>query len=428
MWTGDQWSSLYGRTFASLRTRNFRLFFVGQVVSKSGNWLTTVALSLLVLHRGGDGTALGLLSLCQFGPTLVLSAWAGLVADRSDKRKLLYVTQSLEMAESFALGALAFVHNAPLTSFYAVALAGGCMLAFDNPGRRSFVNEMVGHRELSNAVTLYNAMSAVSRILGPTLAGVLIVTLGYAWCFTVDGLSYLIALATLAMMRAAELRRAPPTARDRGQVRAGVRYVASVPELWITFALLLVIGIGSYNFTVVFPLFVERGLHGGAVQYTLLYAAFSAGGVLGTLVLAGRSSMSVCSVVLYAGSLGLAMVALSAVPDMTAAYPVAVLVGGTSVLYMTSTAAIAQLVSDKNMLGRVVALQTVLMIGTNPIGGAILGVLADVAGARAPMFVGGLVAVGAAVFGYLASLHKRLLRVKFSGRGRVAGDDERPAM
>jgi hypothetical protein len=138
--------------------------------------------------------------------------------------------------------------------------------------------------------------------------------------------------------------------------------------------------------------------------------------------------MSVCSVVLYAGSLGVAMVALSAVPDMTAAYPVAVLVGGTSVLYMTSTAAIAQLVSDKNMLGRVVALQTVLMIGTNPIGGAILGVLADVAGARAPMFVGGLVAVGAAVFGYLASLHKRLLRVKFSGQGRVAGDEERPAM
>jgi MFS family permease len=136
-------SDLVQRTFSSLRTRNFRLFFIGQLVSNSGNWLTAVAITLLVLHRTGSGAAVGLLSACQFGPILVLSAWAGLVADRSNKRHLLYVTQSLEMAESFVLALLAFMHHAPLATFYLTALAGGCRLAFDNPGRRSFVNEMV---------------------------------------------------------------------------------------------------------------------------------------------------------------------------------------------------------------------------------------------------------------------------------------------
>ncbi|HLH47376.1 MAG TPA: MFS transporter, partial [Acidimicrobiales bacterium] len=138
-----RWRAVLGGTFVSLRTRNFRLFFVGQLVSNSGNWLTTVAITLLVLHRTSSGAYVGLLSACQFGPILLLSPWAGLVADRSDKRHLLYVTQSLEMAESFALAVLAFLPHAPLSAFFLTALAGGCMLAFDSPGRRSFVNEMV---------------------------------------------------------------------------------------------------------------------------------------------------------------------------------------------------------------------------------------------------------------------------------------------
>jgi MFS family permease len=378
------------------------LFFFGQLVSNSGNWLTIVALTLLVLHRTQRGWAVGVLSACQFGPILVLSPFAGVIADRSAKRRLLYVTQSLEMAQSFVLAALAFSGHAPLILFYATALAGGCMLAFDNPARRSFVNEMVPADDVTNAVTLYSAMVNVSRIFGPALAGLLVVTLGYGWCFTIDAVSYLTVLAALVMMRDDDLRPAVPTPRGRGQIRAGLRYIAGVPELWITFAMLGLIGTLSYNFTVVFPLFVEKGLHKGDVMYTLIYALFSAGSVVGALVVARRSAVGLRSIVGGSAAFGVAMLALAAAPNIAVAGAVTAVVGMTSVAYMTATTAMAQLRSDRQMVGRVLALQTVLLVGTTPVGGPLLGVVSDVAGARIPVLIGGVAALGGSLFGLLA--------------------------
>ena len=248
------------RTFAALWVRNFRLFFVGQLVSNTGNWLTIVALTLLVLHRAGTGVAVGLLSACMFGPLLVLSPWAGVVADRSNKRRLLFVTQTGEMAQSLLLAVLAFLPHVPLPTFFVVAAAGGCLLAFDNPGRRSFVNEMVQPALVPNAVTLYSAIVNLSRLFGPALGAALIVTVGYGWSFTLDAVSYLAVLVALWLMRDDELRQVSRTPRGPGQVRAGLRYVRHVPDLRISFLMLLVIGIASYNFTVVFPIFVERAL------------------------------------------------------------------------------------------------------------------------------------------------------------------------
>src|SRR4051794_4905958 len=242
-----------------------------------------VALTLFVLHLTDSGFAVGLLSACQFGPILVLSAFAGLVADRTDKRRLLLVTQSLEMLQSFALAALAFTKDPPLIALFGVALAGGCLLAFDNPARRSFVTEMVDADDVPNAVTLYSALVNSSRIFGPALAGLLVVTVGFGWCFTIDAISYSAVLAALLMMRTAELRKIPVTPRGRGQVREGVRYVRSVPELWIPFTMLAVIGVFSYNFSVVFPLFVERALHGSDATFTLVYSVFSAGSLIGAV-------------------------------------------------------------------------------------------------------------------------------------------------
>ena len=201
-----------------------------------------VALTLLVLKLTDSGFAVGLLTACQFGPILLLSAWAGVIADRSDKRRLLFVTQSLEMVQSFVLGALAFMGHPPLAALFGTALAGGVLLAFDNPIRRSFVAETVELDDLPNAVTLYSAMVNTSRIFGPALAGALVVTLGYGWCFTIDAFSYLTVLAALWAIRPRDLRRVPVTPRGRGQVRAGLRYVRDVPALRITFVMLAVIG------------------------------------------------------------------------------------------------------------------------------------------------------------------------------------------
>lgn len=393
------------RTLSSFRSRNFRLFFTGQTVSNTGNWLTMVALTLLVLHRSGrgSGVAVGLLAACQFGPILVLSAWAGVVIDRVEKRKLLLCTQVLAMLQSFALAALAFVQGTPLVAFYGVALLGGCLLAFDNPVRRSFVNEMVAPEDVANAVTLYSAMVNISRILGPALAGVLVVTVGYGWAFTLDAASYLSVLVALLMMRPSELRRAVVAPRGAGQVRAGVRYVATVPELWITFVVLLVVGLLSYNFTVVFPLFVEHGLHGDDGSYTLVYSAFSVGALVGALLVARRPTVTTTTVAVGAAWLGVTMLALSIVPNVALAAVVATTVGAASVAFMTASTAIAQLRTEPQMVGRVLALQGVLMIGTTPVGGPALGAVADAVGARAPVVIGGVAALVAAAFGLLAS-------------------------
>src|SRR5256714_8844821 len=170
-------------TFRSLRVRNFRLFFTGQLISQVGNWLTLVAQTLLVLKLTDNGVALGGLAAAQFGPVLVLGPWAGLVADRSDKRKLLMIVQTIAMAQSFVLAALAFSGHPPVLAIYAVALVGGLTVAFDNPARRAFVVEMVPEGDIQNAVSLNSALMTLSRVVGPALAGLLVATAGFGWCF-----------------------------------------------------------------------------------------------------------------------------------------------------------------------------------------------------------------------------------------------------
>jgi MFS family permease len=262
---------------------------------------------------------------------------------------------------------------------------------------------MVPTDEIPNAVTLYSAMNSMARVAGPALAGLLIVTVGYGWCFMVDAVSYVAVLTALAMMRSAELQRLPVTPRGAGQVRAGLKYIAGVPDLWITFVMLLLIGTMSYNFAVVFPLFVVKGLHGGDGAYTLVYSAFSAGGLVGALLVARRTTFSIRTVAIGAAGLGAAMLVLSAVPSVALAFLVATLVGAASVAYMTATTAIAQIRTEPHMIGRVLALQTVLLVGTAPIGGPIVGAIADAVGVRAPVLIGGVAALAAAAFGVLAA-------------------------
>jgi MFS family permease len=387
------------RTFQSLQHRNFRLFFFGQLISNSGNWLTMVALVLLILHRTNSGLAVGAITACQFGPILLLSAWAGLIADRSNKRRLLFVTQTLEMIQSFALATLAFLPHAPTIAFYLTAVAGGCMLAFDNPVRRSFVTEMVGTEDVPNAVTLYSALVNACRIIGPALAGVLIISIGFGWCFTADAITYVFVLIALGMMRPQELRRVPVTPKGRGQVRAGIRYITTVPELWISFVMLAVIGTVSYNFSVIFPLFIEKGLGGGDAGYTAVYATFGLGALVAAILVARGNYADFRRVVVGAALFGVAIAIFAAVPSVWLAVPAVVLVGVTSIMYMTATTAMIQVRADPQMHGRVLALQTVLLIGTTPIGGPALGAVADVLGPRSIVIIAAVAPLVAATFG-----------------------------
>jgi MFS family permease len=387
------------KTFRSLRVRNFRLFFVGQLISQIGTWLTTIALTLLVLHLTKSGFAIGGLVACQFGPVLLLGAWGGLIADRSDKRRLLITTQTLEMGQSFTLAVLAFTHP-PLVAFYITALAGGFMLAFDNPARRSFVPEMVPEEQVHNAVTLNSALMTSSRIFGPALAGLLVVTVGFAWCFTVDGASYLAVIAGLLMMRKSELRQPERTVKAKGQVREGLRYIRTVRELWIPLMMATVVGTLTFNFSVVLPLFAERTLHGTDGTFTILYSVLSVGSFSGALVAAHRSSIGVRDVVIACFGFGVAMLVFAAAPTIAVAFPLALFVGFCSIAFMTAATAIVQVRADPSMRGRVLALQAIVIIGTTPIGGPVMGAVCDAFGARVGLIIGGLAALASATWGY----------------------------
>jgi MFS family permease len=389
-------------TFRSFEIRNFRLFFTGQLISQVGNWLTLIAQTLLVLQLTGNGFDVGILTACQFAPVLIIGAWAGLVADRSDKRRLLLVVQTIAMMQSFALAALAFMGNPPVIAIYAVALVGGFTVAFDNPARRAFVVEMVPEDHVQNAVSLNSAVMTSARVVGPALAGLLIHVAGYGWCFTLDALSYLAVLAALWMMRTSELRPAPVAERAKGQVREGLRYARRVPELWVPLVMMAVIGTLAYNFQVVMPLFVERTFNGNEAAFTLLYSVLSIGSLVGALATARRRTISIRHVVMTAAAFGCAMLAFAASPSLAAAFPIGLLVGGTSIAFMTSSTAIVQVESDPSMRGRVLALQAIVFLGSTPIGGPIVGAICDEFGARAGFVVGGIAALAAGAWGYLA--------------------------
>jgi MFS family permease len=389
-------------TFRSLKVRNFRLFFAGQLISQVGNWLTLVAQTLLVLDLTGSGVVLGALTAAQFGPVLLLGPWAGLIADRSDKRKLLLLVQAGAMVQSFALAALAFMDEPPLAALFAVAAAGGVATAFDNPARRAFVVEMVPEVDVPNAVSLNSALMTSSRIFGPALAGLLVSTVGFGWAFLGDGISYVAVLAALLVMRDAELHPAPPATRGKGMVREGVRYVRRTPELFVPLVMMTVIGTLAFNFQVVFPLFVTRDLGGSDATFTVLFSVLSVGSLLGALTAARRRHIEVRTVSWAAILFGVAMAALAVSPGLVAAFAFGLFVGFGSISFMTASTAIVQVRSDPTMRGRVLALQAMVFLGSTPIGGPIIGAVAEHVGARWAIGIGSLACLVAGAWGLVA--------------------------
>jgi MFS family permease len=386
-------------TFQSLHVRNFRLFFVGQGISQVGNWLTLIAQTLLVLKLTDSGIALGALAAAQFGPVLLFGAFAGLVADRSDKRKLLILVQSLAMVQSFALAALAFQDSPPVWAIYVIAAAGGMATAFDNPARRSYVVEMVPEDQITNAVSLNSALMTGSRIVGPALGGLLVATVGFGWAFLLDGLSYTAVIVGLRMIDPSKVRPAPVTPRGRGQVRAGLAYAWSIAELRVPLVMMTVIGTLAFNFQTVLPLFAVRDLDGRAITFSLLMSVVSVGSLLGALRSARRTSVSVHTVSLASAGFGASMLALALAPNQPVAFAVGIVMGFTSISFMTASTAIVQLRADPMMRGRVLALQAMVFLGSTPIGGPIVGAISERFGARYGLALGAVATLGAAAYG-----------------------------
>lgn len=393
------------RTFASFAVRNFRLYYFGQGVSLCGTWMQTIALSWLVLQLTHSGTRLGLVMATQFLPILLLGVWGGVIADRFDKRRILYVTQSLAGLLALALGLLVVTHRIEMWMVYCLAAGLGLTMVVDNPSRQSFAIEMVGPELLRNALTLNSTLVNVARVVGPSIAGVLIATVGIGQCFLINAASYVAVLVALRAMRQTELRPAKPAPRQPGQIRAGLRYVRGMPVLRSTLIMLFITGTLAYEFPVILPLFATISLHGGAGTYSALTAAMGIGAVAGGLYTAGRRDVSQRQLIRVAGLFGGSLLLTAAMPGLPSALVVLVFAGALSVTFIALANTILQLTSRSDMRGRVMSLWSIAFLGTTPIGGPVIGFIADHANPRVGLLTGGLAAVAAGGLGYLTGRH-----------------------
>lgn len=387
-------------TFRSLHTRNFRLFFFGLAVSMAGTWIQQIALVWLVLDLGGSAVDLGITTALQFAPVLLFGAFGGVLADRIPKRRLLFVTQSAAAMCALALGLLTLSGAAGLASVWALAAALGCVTAVDNPARRSFVTELVDDEDVPNAVGLNSAVMTSSRIVGPAVGGLLIAKVGVGWCFVANGVSYVAVLLALAAMRTAELHATEPVPREKGQVRAGLRYVWSTPTLRLPLLLTAVISTIAFNYAVFLPILAKDTFGGDAGTYTVLFSVMSVGSLAGALAAAARRSSGPRFMVGAAAAFGVATILASLAPELWIATLALVPVGFTGIAFMSSATAELQLNADPSMRGRVLALHAVVFLGSTPIGGPVIGWVTEIFGPRVGMAIGGvatLVAVVAAV-------------------------------
>jgi MFS family permease len=369
-------------TFRSLRTRNFRLFFFGQLVSQAGTWMQSVAIIWVVLRLTDDGFALGLATAAQFLPVLLFGAWAGVVSDRVDRHRFLLATQSAFTVVAVAFSVLVFTDHVNLPLIYGLSALFGLITALDNPARRALVVEMVAEQDVPNAVGLNSAIMTGARVVGPAVAGIIITSVGVEWNFLVNAATYLAVLGALLRMDRSQLRSPPRVLKAKGQLREGLRYVWSTPDLRLPLVLLAVIGTFAFEFQVTLPLLAERTLDGDAGTFTMLYSLMSVGSLTGALIVARRTDVDTSFMAKAAIGLALSMTALALAPNQLFAFIAVVPVGFTTIFMISGSNTVIQLRADPSMRGRALALTAVVFIGSTPIGGPIAGFVAEHLGAR----------------------------------------------
>ncbi|WP_235876978.1 MFS transporter [Saccharopolyspora terrae] len=400
-----------GGMFRSLRERNYRYYASGQVVSLTGTWMQRAAQDWLVLElSGGSPAALGLAVALQFLPTLALTLWAGVFADRFDKRKILIVTQSALGLCGFALGTLDVTGVVALWHVYVLCFVLGCFSAVDAPVRQSFVVEMVGPAQLTNAVALNSMTFNLARIVGPAIAGLAITAVGTGWVFLANGLSSVAVVAGLLLMDTALLHRARAVGKERGQLRAGLRYVRGRPDLVVVMVLMFCVGTFGMNFENTFAVMARNVFGRDADGYGILITMLAVGTLTGATLAARRSGKSgsrLRLMLIGAGVFG----ALEAVAGLLPTYwlfaACLVPVGVAVMTFTTSANSTVQLAVEPTMRGRVMGLYMLLFMGGKPLGGLASGWLAEVFGPRWPLVLGGLLSLAAAVGGAVALSQQR---------------------
>ncbi len=411
-WFKVQVDSLMGRiltylrqynqeTFSSLYIRNYRLYYIGQIISTSGTFMQSVAQAWLILRLTHSGIALGVTSTLQYLPFILLGPYGGVIADRFPKRKILYFTQTLFGILALTLGVLVATDLVRVWMVYVLAACLGLVTVFDNPARQTFYVELVGPDHLRNAVTLNSILVNVARIIGPSLAALLIASYGLAPCFIINGFSYAVVVIMLARMRASELLLTSPLPRAKGQILEGFKYVLSTPRLGYSLLMMAIIGTFTYEFHVSLPLIAQSTFKGDSSSYALLTSSMGFGAAAGGMVFASRKGIRFSKVVGASFLFGLAVLAAAFMPSLQLTGLVMVLVGIFSINFSSLGNSLLQLESSPQMRGRVMALWSIAFLGSSTIGAPIVGWFAEVAGARWGLALGGVAALVAAGLGAL---------------------------
>jgi MFS family permease len=389
-------------TFAALAIPNYRRYIAGQSVSLIGTWMQMAAQSWLVLSLTGSATTLGVIVALQTLPVLLLGPYGGVVADRIDKRRLMVALQIAMGVQALILGVLTVTGAVRLWEIGVLAALLGLNNAFENPARQAFMLELVGGESLRNAVTLNSVLVNVARVIGPAVAGVLIATVGEGPCFLLNAASFAAVVTSLITLERSAIQPSPPSGREPGQLREGLRYVKRTPELGVPLAMMALAGALAYEFQVTLPVMARQGLHVGATGYGFMTAAMGVGAVVGGLFVANRGRTGLPTLVLAATAFGVVLLLASVAPNLPIELLALALAGGASISFMSTGNSTLQLAAAPSMRGRVMALWFVAFQGSTPIGGPIVGWVMAQAGARAGLGLGGVTCLLTALLGLLA--------------------------
>jgi MFS family permease len=405
----------------ALRHRNYRLFFAGQSLSLVGTWITRIATSWLVYRLTGSALLLGVVGFCGQIPTLFLAPVAGVFVDRWNRHRVLVVTQVLSMLQSFALAALALADIITVKEVLALQVLQGVINAFDTPARQAFVVSMIGDRaDLPNAIALNSSMVNVSRILGPSIGGVLIAAFGEGWCFLLDGISYLAVIASLLAMRVERRADVRSESRVIDELRAGFRYVTGFEPIGTALILLALVSTMGMPYTVLMPAVAAKLLHGGPHTLGLLMAAAGVGALCGAVYLASRSSViGLGRVIVGASALfGAGLIAFGFSRALWLSLVILPLVGAGFMVSLAATNTVVQTLTEEHLRGRVMAFYTMAFLGTAPLGSLLAGVLADRIGEPLTIVAGGVACLlGSGWFASRLPRLRELVRPLYLQRG-----------
>jgi MFS family permease len=395
--------------FRSLRVVNYRLWFAGALVSNTGAWMQRTAQDWIVLTEltNGDAAALGITLALQFGPILLLMPISGLIADRFDRRRVLIWTQAAQCVLALGLGVLVASGTAQLWQVYVFALLLGCATAIDAPARQAFVSELVSDDDLPNAVALNSTSFQSARLIGPAIAGVLIAVIGAGPVFLLNGLSFAGVIGSLLLIRRAQLRPVVRLPRARGQIRAGLRYVRSRPDIVVVLTGVFLVGTFGFNAPVFISTMATVEFHRGATEFGLLSSVLAVGAVVGSLLAARRDRARFGIVVVASAALGVAWLLGALAPTYLVFALTLALVGVFSLTMMTTANAYVQTTTDPQLRGRVMALYMAIFTGGTPIGAPIVGMVANAFGPRWGLVIGGASGLVAAAVAALWLLRGR---------------------